>query len=114
MTSKMLFTNSGEPNSEKKVSTSLSQGLGNLKSVITGDTVSIERKYKESFDYSFHGLVLQCVNDFPKAFQRGQNPNTIFYTPHKENLLPGVNPTYIQEESLSGTGNNTGANGGDS
>lgn len=33
-----------------------------LKSVITGDRITINQKYVQPFDYSFNGLVLECVN----------------------------------------------------
>lgn len=46
---------------------SFNKGLGNLKAVITGDTVKIEQKYQGSYDFSFNGLILQCVNDFPNG-----------------------------------------------
>lgn len=44
-----------------------SKGLSVIKAVITGDTVTVERKYQDPYDYSFNGLVLQCVNDLPKV-----------------------------------------------
>lgn len=37
-----------------------------LKAVVTGDPININRKHKDPFEFSFKGLVLQCVNDFPK------------------------------------------------
>lgn len=36
-----------------------------LKSVVTGDPVRIDRKYKDPIDVRFHGLVVQCVNELP-------------------------------------------------
>lgn len=42
---------------------SFSKGMGVLKSVITSDVCSIERKGYDSYSYRFNGLVLQCVND---------------------------------------------------
>lgn len=44
-----------------------SQSLGNFKSVVTGDTFTLERKYKDPVSVSFSGMVIQCVNDFPKS-----------------------------------------------
>lgn len=46
---------------------SFNKGLGNLKAAITGDTIKIEQKYQNSYDFSFNGLILQCVNDFPNG-----------------------------------------------
>lgn len=41
--------------------------LGDFKSVITGDTFTLDRKYKDPVSVSFSGMVIQCVNDFPKS-----------------------------------------------
>lgn len=79
---------------------SFSQGLGNLKSVITGDTVSIERKYKESFDYSFHGLVLQCVNDFPKGDDKSGSFRRRLHIIPFANCFTGKEKRYIKERLI--------------
>lgn len=79
---------------------SFSQGLGNLKSVITGDTVSIERKYKESFDYSFHGLVLQCVNDFPKGDDKSGSFRRRLHIIPFENCFTGAEKRYIKDRLI--------------
>lgn len=44
-----------------------SKDLGDFKAVITGDTFTLERKYKNPLSVSFNGMVIQCVNDFPKS-----------------------------------------------
>lgn len=41
--------------------------LGDFKSVVTGDTFTLDRKYKDPVSVSFTGMVVQCVNDFPKS-----------------------------------------------
>ncbi|MET0886880.1 MAG: phage/plasmid primase, P4 family [Mycetocola sp.] len=41
--------------------------LGDFKSIITGDVFSLDRKYKDPLSVSFSGMVVQCVNDFPKS-----------------------------------------------
>lgn len=41
--------------------------LGDFKAVITGDAFMLERKYKDPVNVSFSGMVVQCVNDFPKS-----------------------------------------------
>ncbi|MFF2053893.1 phage/plasmid primase, P4 family [Leifsonia sp. NPDC058194] len=41
--------------------------LGDFKSVVTGDTFVLDRKYKDPVSVSFSGMVVQCVNDFPKS-----------------------------------------------
>lgn len=44
-----------------------SKDLGDFKSVVTGDAFTLDRKYKDPVSLSFSGLVVQCVNDFPKS-----------------------------------------------
>ena len=41
--------------------------LGDFKSVVTGDIFTIDRKYKDPVSVAFSGMVVQCVNDFPKS-----------------------------------------------
>lgn len=41
--------------------------LGDFKSVVTGDTFTLDRKHKDPVSVSFSGMVVQCVNDFPKS-----------------------------------------------
>lgn len=43
------------------------KGMANLKAVITGDSVTIKQKYQTAFDFSFSGLVLECVNELPRV-----------------------------------------------
>ena len=38
----------------------------NLKAIITGDPVSMNRKFKKPVSYCFHGLVVQCLNEMPR------------------------------------------------
>lgn len=37
-----------------------------FKAAITGDSMRVERKYKSSITMKFRGLVIQCINGFPK------------------------------------------------
>ncbi|MEU3331319.1 phage/plasmid primase, P4 family [Glutamicibacter creatinolyticus] len=46
---------------------SYSERSSKFKAVVTGDKFTIERKHKDPGDISFHGLVVQCINDFPRA-----------------------------------------------
>lgn len=41
--------------------------LGDFKSVVTGDVFTLDRKYRSPVSVSFSGLVVQCVNDFPRS-----------------------------------------------
>lgn len=39
----------------------------NLKAIVTGDTVSINRKFKQAISYQFKGFVVQCLNEMPRV-----------------------------------------------
>lgn len=38
----------------------------NLKAVITGDTIQINRKFRKPINFSFKGMMIQCLNEMPK------------------------------------------------
>lgn len=38
----------------------------NLKSLVTGDAVTINRKFKQGITYKFHGFMVQCMNEMPR------------------------------------------------
>lgn len=38
-----------------------------LKAVVTGDTIQINRKFKQPVFFQFRGLMVQCVNELPKT-----------------------------------------------
>ena len=44
-----------------------SERSSKFKAVVTGDKFTIERKHKDPGDISFRGMVIECINDFPKA-----------------------------------------------
>ena len=77
-----------------------SQGLGNLKAVITGDTVTIERKFEKQYDYSFRGLVLECVNDFPKVDDKSGSFRRRLHIIPFENCFTGKEKRYIKERLI--------------
>lgn len=39
----------------------------NLKSIITNDVISINRKFKQPISYRFYGFMVQCLNEMPKV-----------------------------------------------
>ncbi len=46
---------------------SYSERSSKFKAVVTGDKFTIERKHKDPGDIAFNGMVIQCINDFPRA-----------------------------------------------
>lgn len=39
--------------------------VGNLKAIITGDLIQLNRKYKSPITFRFQGFMVQCLNDYP-------------------------------------------------
>lgn len=39
--------------------------VGNLKAIITGDLIQLNRKYKSPITFRFRGFMVQCLNDYP-------------------------------------------------
>ena len=39
----------------------------NFKNAVTGDPITVDRKYKNAITFSFSGLILQCVNGLPTS-----------------------------------------------
>lgn len=44
-----------------------------LKAVITGDIIQINRKFKTPIAYKFNGFMVQCLNDYPKIKDRSDS-----------------------------------------
>ena len=40
--------------------------IGVMKAIITGDIVTIDRKFKDPINYRFRGMMVQCLNEYPK------------------------------------------------
>src|SRR5699024_575447 len=38
----------------------------NLKAIVTGDVIQINRKYRMPIAYQFRGFMVQCLNEFPR------------------------------------------------
>lgn len=39
----------------------------NLKAIVTGDVIQINRKFKTPITYQFHGFMVQCLNELPRV-----------------------------------------------
>ncbi len=73
----------------------------NLKAVITGDAIQVNRKFKMPIAFEFHGFMVQCVNDMPRirdksdSFYRRQ-----LFVPF-DKCFTGQERTYIKSDYLS-------------
>lgn len=72
----------------------------NLKALITGDVMQINRKFKTPIAFQFHGFMVQCLNEMPKikdksdSFYRRQ-----LFIPF-EKCFTGVERKYIKHDYL--------------
>ena len=71
-----------------------------LKAIITGDMIMINRKFKQPIAYQFHGFMVQCLNEMPRikdksnSFYRRQ-----LFVPFNKNF-EGVERKYIKDNYL--------------
>lgn len=75
----------------------------NLKAIITGDVISINRKFRTPISYQFHGFMVQCLNEFPKIKDKSES----FY--RRQLFIPfnkcftGAERKYIKDDYLRRT-----------
>lgn len=72
----------------------------NLKAVITGDAIQINRKFKEPISYQFHGFMVQCINEFPRIRDKSESfYRRQLFVPF-EKCFTGIERTYIKSDYL--------------
>lgn len=47
--------------------------IGIMKAVITGDIVTINQKFKQPINYRFRGMMVQCLNEYPRVKDRSDS-----------------------------------------
>lgn len=60
-----LITSSAIIVDENDVGTFIDKAA-NLKSIVTHDVISVNRKFKQIISYQFYGFMVQCLNEFPR------------------------------------------------
>ncbi|WP_311245453.1 MULTISPECIES: phage/plasmid primase, P4 family [unclassified Microbacterium] len=77
--------------------------LGDFKSIVTGDNFVLDRKYKDPVSVSFSGMVIQCVNDFPKSRDKSASySRRQAFIPFRKSFT-GVERQYIKQDYLKRT-----------
>lgn len=72
----------------------------NLKAAITGDTISVNRKFKEPVSYRFHGIIVQCLNELPKTKDKSSSLyRRMLFIPFKK-CFTGKERKYIKHDYL--------------
>lgn len=71
-----------------------------MKAVITGDVVSINRKYMNPISFSFSGFMIQCLNEYPKVRDRSSSwYRRQLFVPF-EKCFTGIEKPYIKSDFL--------------
>lgn len=72
----------------------------NLKAIVTGDTIAINRKFKQAISYQFKGFMVQCLNEMPRVKDKSDS----FY--RRQLFIPftkcftGAERKYIKQDYL--------------
>jgi len=72
----------------------------NLKALVTGDVIPINRKYRMPVAFQFHGFMIQCLNEFPRVKDKSES----FY--RRQLFVPftkcftGAEKKYIKDDYL--------------
>ena len=75
--------------------------VANAKSVITGDVIQINRKFKAIITFQFKGLMIQCLNELPRFKDKTES----FY--RRQLIVPfsksytGIERKYIKDDYLN-------------
>lgn len=71
-----------------------------IKTVITGDDLTINRKFKTPIKFAFKGFVVECINDFPRIKDKsGSWARRIMIVPFKKSFT-GAERKYIKRDYL--------------
>lgn len=72
----------------------------NLKAVVTGDAIPIDRKFKTPISYQFHGFMVQCINEYPRVRDKSESfYRRQLFVPF-EKCFTGIERTYIKSDYL--------------
>lgn len=72
-----------------------------LKAVITGDYLTINRKFQKAITIQFRGLMVQCINDLPKFGDRSDSLYRRFLLIPFNKCFTGSERTYIKDDYLN-------------
>ncbi len=85
---------------ENDVGTYIDKGA-NLKAVITGDVLQINRKYEKALTIQFRGFMVQCLNEMPRIKDKSESLyRRLLFVPFNK-CFTGAERKYIKEDYLS-------------
>lgn len=85
---------------DENPTTEFSKNPANLKAVITGDDLQINRKHKEPVTFRFSGLMVQCINGLPKFGDTTDSLYRRFLIIPFNKTFMGCEKKYIKEDYL--------------
>lgn len=85
---------------ENDVGTYIDKGA-NLKAVITGDVLQINRKYEKALTIQFRGFMVQCLNEMPRIKDKSESLYRRFLFVPFNKCFTGAERKYIKEDYLA-------------
>ena len=90
-------------NDENQVGTFVDKAA-ELKAIITGDTIQINRKFKQSIAYQFKGFMVQCVNEMPRVKDKSESfYRRQIFVPFRKRFLGNTENKLIKDDYLQRT-----------
>lgn len=80
---------------------SFSKNLSKFKAVVTGDPIKMDRKFLSDITYTFNGLVIQCINEFPKVRDLTDSLFRRLIIIPFDKCFTGAERKYIKEDYLN-------------
>ena len=80
---------------------SFSKNLSKFKAVVTGDPIKMDRKFLSDITYTFNGLVIQCINEFPKVRDLTDSLFRRLIIIPFDKCFTGTERRYIKEDYLN-------------
>lgn len=72
----------------------------NLKTIVTNDVIQINRKYRMPIAFQFFGLMVQCLNEFPRVKDKSESfYRRQLFVPFKKSFT-GAERRYIKDDYL--------------
>lgn len=72
----------------------------NFKTMVTGDVLQINQKYKDPVDFQFWGLIVQCINSMPRVSDKSSSFYRRLLMIPFEKCFTGKERKYIKQEYL--------------
>lgn len=72
----------------------------NFKKAITGDPITINRKYRSTIKFRFRGFIVQCMNSLPRVKDKSNSFNRRLLIIPMTKCFDGIERTYIKEDYL--------------